>query len=218
MVDGLGRRVGDRIADSIELVAILIGVVVEIIAVVLDVLDRHLRLRGGNDAIVVLGVLKVVFSHHPVAGALRVTCQGSVFLGDLLSRAADLHVRAIALIVAGQRVRALAVVVVIIIATAAIVVATAHAPVLLLWPHQTLFILKFSKSPTRTEALMRPAVSFLHRRSPASIALAPRVILFRLHHLPDDSRTKLGRRFRKKAAISKEDRIAKSTACFVSSG
>lgn len=51
---------------------------------------------------------------------------------------------------------------------------------------------------------MQPTVSFLHRRSPASIALAPRVILFRLHHLPDDSRTKLGRRLRKKAAISKE--------------
>ena len=33
---------------------------------------------------------------------------------------------------------------------------------------------------------MQPAVSFLHRRSPASIALAPRAILFRLHHLPDD--------------------------------
>lgn len=65
---------------------------------------------------------------------------------------------------------------------------------------------------------MQPAVSFLHRRSPASIALAPRAILFRLHHLPDDSRTKLGRRLRKKAAISKENRIAKSTACFVSSG
>jgi hypothetical protein len=28
--------------------------------------------------------------------------------------------------------------------------------------------------------------------------------LFRLHHLPDDPRTKLGRRLRKKAAISKE--------------
>lgn len=51
---------------------------------------------------------------------------------------------------------------------------------------------------------MQPAVSSLHRRSPASIALAPRLILFRLHHLPDDSRTKLGRRLRKKAAISKE--------------
>src|SRR3954447_13698331 len=51
---------------------------------------------------------------------------------------------------------------------------------------------------------MQPAVRFLHRRSPASIALAPRAILFRLHHLPDDSRTKLGRRLRKKAAISKE--------------
>lgn len=51
---------------------------------------------------------------------------------------------------------------------------------------------------------MQPAVSSLHRRSPASIALAPRVILFRLHHLPDDPRTKLGRRLHKKAAISKE--------------
>ena len=37
-------------------------------------------------------------------------------------------------------------------------------------------------------------------------------------HLPDDSRTKLGRRLRKKAAISNGNRIAKSTACFVSSG
>jgi hypothetical protein len=60
------------------------------------------------------------------------------------------------------------------------------------------------ENSSRTEALMRPAVWFLHRRSPASIALAPRAILFRLHHLPDDSRTKLGRRLRKKAAISKE--------------
>ena len=62
---------------------------------------------------------------------------------------------------------------------------------------------------------MQPAVSSLHRRSPASIALAPRAILFRLHHLPDDSRTKLGHRLRKKAAIFKETESLKSTACFV---
>jgi hypothetical protein len=41
------------------------------------------------------------------------------------------------------------------------------------------------------------------------------IFLFRLHHLPDDSRTKLGRRLRKKAAISKETESLKSTACFV---
>jgi len=108
----------------------------EIVAVLLDVLDRHLRLRGGNDAIVVFGVLEIVLRHDPVAGALRVTGQGSVFLGDLLSRSTDLHIRAVALVVARQGIRALAVVVVIVVATAAaIVVATAHAPVLLLWPH-----------------------------------------------------------------------------------
>src|SRR5204863_5266916 len=125
------------VAGIVEIVAIF--VLVEIVTVLLGVLDRHLRLRGGNDAIVVLGVLEVVLRHHTVAGALRITGQSGVFFGDLLSRSADLHVRAVALVVARQGIWPLAVVVVIVVAAAAIVVATAHAPVLLLWPHKTLF-------------------------------------------------------------------------------
>ncbi len=130
-----GRRLGaiaGVVADIVELVAVFIEIVVEVVTILRDVLDRHLRLCGGNDAIVVFGVLEIVLRHHPVAGALRVTGECGVFFGDLLSRSADLHVRAVALVGAGQGIRPLAVVVV---ATAAIVVATAHAPVLLLWPH-----------------------------------------------------------------------------------
>ena len=82
---------------------------------------------------------------------VRIARQRRVLLGDLLRRAADLHVRAVALVVAGQRIRPLAVVIIVVVivivaATAAAIVATAHAPVLLLWPHPTLFI--FEKSCT----------------------------------------------------------------------
>jgi hypothetical protein len=135
----IGRRpvIGIVVAGIVELVAILVAVIVEIVAILLGVLDRHLRLSGCDDAVVMLCVLEVVLRHHPVAGAVRVTGKGCVFLGNLLSRAADLHVRAVALVIARQGIRPLTVVVVIIIvaAAAAAIVATAHAPVLLLWPH-----------------------------------------------------------------------------------
>src|ERR1700750_3065311 len=101
-------------------------------------MNRHLSLCGSNDAAVVPCMLEIILRHHPVAGALRVTGKGRIFFGDLLSRSPDLHVRAVALIVARQGVRALAIVVIVVVTVAtaaAIVVATAHAPVLLLWPH-----------------------------------------------------------------------------------
>ena len=64
---------------------------------------------------------------------------------------------------------------------------------------------------------MQPAVSLLHRCSPASIALAPRVILFRLHHLPDVPHEAWAS-FAQEGSYFQGNRIAKSTACFVSSG
>src|SRR5690606_15494437 len=116
-----------------ELVAVLVHVVVGAVALILRVLDRHLRLRGGDDAIVMLGMLQIVLGHDPVARTVCVAGELRVFFRDLLCRTANLHVRAVALIVAGQGVGALAVLVLIRIVAAAAATA-AHAPVLLLWP------------------------------------------------------------------------------------
>src|SRR5690606_30177851 len=113
----------------------LVLVVIRRIAMVLDVLYRHLRLRRRDDAVVVLGMLQVILGDHPVAGALGVTRKLRVLVGDLLRGPADLHVRAVAFIIARKRIRPLPVLVIIVAAAA---IAAAHAPVLLLWPHKTL--------------------------------------------------------------------------------
>src|SRR5690606_38187011 len=96
------------ITDAFELVALVVEIVVRRVALVLHVLDRHLRLGGRDDAVIVLGVLQVVLGHHAVAGALRVACKLRVFFRNLLRGAADLHIRTVALIVARQGVRPLA--------------------------------------------------------------------------------------------------------------
>ena len=46
----------------------------------------QLRLRGRNDAVVVLGMLQVVFGHNTVAGALSVAGKLGVFFRNLLRR------------------------------------------------------------------------------------------------------------------------------------
>src|SRR5690606_29994163 len=53
-------------SDGFELFAILV-LVVKIIPAGMRVLDGHLRLRRSYDAVIVLGVLKVVLCHDPVA-------------------------------------------------------------------------------------------------------------------------------------------------------
>jgi hypothetical protein len=107
----------------------------------------HLRLGGCDDAVVVLGVLQVVFSHDTVTGALRVTRERRVFLGDVLGGTADLHVRARAVIGPGERVGTLPVMIVIVVVTTAativvaagiVVVTPTAALVLLSWPHRSL--------------------------------------------------------------------------------
>ncbi len=139
MVDGRCLR----FRATLEL---LVEFVVELVVAVLGVLDRHLRLCGGDDAVVVLGVLEIVLRHDPIARTHRIAGKSCIFLGDLLGGAADLHVRPVALVVAVERIRPSAVVVVVIFAAAAIT--TAHAPVLLLWPHPTLFSVGSSKNPS----------------------------------------------------------------------
>src|SRR5690606_38442952 len=114
--------VGLRFADAVGLSALpregLAVGVAEIAAVLLVALVvgaedrlrlRHLGLRRRHQAVVVLGMLQVVLAGHAVAGRLGVTGKLDVFLGDMQRRAADLHVRAVAFVGAGERVRALAV-------------------------------------------------------------------------------------------------------------
>src|SRR5690606_14272122 len=99
-------------------------------------LERHRILRHGrhDDAVVMFSVLKIVFCHHAIARCLCVPRKCRVFFCNMLRIAADLHIRAIAFVIARQRIGALAVIVVIIV-----IPPSAHAPVLLCWPHIHLF-------------------------------------------------------------------------------
>src|SRR5690606_28256584 len=137
---GLDVMFGNRLRLLLNRGETVVAILVEIILVagIAHLRLWRLRHRRHDDAVVMLGVLEIVFGHHPIAGALRIARQRGVFLGDLLRGAANLHVRPVALIASGQRVRSLAALIVVI----AIVVAAAapaHAPVLL-WPHSGLSV------------------------------------------------------------------------------
>jgi hypothetical protein len=71
-----------------------------------------------------LGVLQKALGHDRVAGGLRVARELKIFLGDMLSRAANLNVGAIGLIGSRKRIRPFA------------AVASPHSLVLS-WSHQT---------------------------------------------------------------------------------
>lgn len=53
---------------------------------------RQLRLRRHDQAIVMLGMLKIVFRLYAVAAGMRVARQLQVFFVDMSGRAANLHV------------------------------------------------------------------------------------------------------------------------------
>ncbi len=82
-------------------------------------------------SIVVLGVLEIVFGYHPVAAALCIACKSGVFFGDVLSVPPNFNVGPVALVIAGKWIGTFAAVIV--------VTASAHAPILLYWPHTYLF-------------------------------------------------------------------------------
>jgi len=65
-----------------------------VLATVLVLLRRHRRLRSSDNTIVVLRVLKIVFSHHTIPGRVRVTGKLEILLIYVLRRAANFHVRA----------------------------------------------------------------------------------------------------------------------------
>jgi hypothetical protein len=69
----------------------------------------ELFLRGGDQAEVMLGVLKVVLRRHRVARGLRVARQLHVFLGDVVGSPADFHVGTVGFVDPRERILALAV-------------------------------------------------------------------------------------------------------------
>jgi len=60
----------------------------------------------------VFRVLQIVFRHHRIAGSKRVARHGGVFVGNVLGGAANLYVRAGAVIGARKRIAILASIVV----------------------------------------------------------------------------------------------------------
>ncbi len=145
----LRRFVGnDRLLSIAQIVAVTVAIVhvvlVEPVAVLVVatilMLEAvlHLSLCRRDDAVVVFGMLQVVLGHNAVAGALRIASKRRVFFGDMLSRTADLNIRAGAVIGPAERIAALAVeIVTAAAATAAIVVTAAPSTAIFLlsWPH-----------------------------------------------------------------------------------
>jgi len=68
-------------------------------------LRLHLILRGRYDAQVMFGMLKVTFGRNRIAAALRVACELEIAVGDVLGRAAHLHVGSVRFVGARQRIR-----------------------------------------------------------------------------------------------------------------
>jgi hypothetical protein len=138
----LARRLND---DDIVIVQAIIIIAVRAFAVFVAVVALeaflHLRLCGGNDAVIVFGVLQVVFGHHAVAGAVGIAGELRIFFSDVLGSASDLNVWAGAIVAPRQRISALAVEIVVVVAStaaAAVVTATpATALILLSWPHRS---------------------------------------------------------------------------------
>jgi hypothetical protein len=123
----------------VETIAIIVIVAVAaIVAVFTRSALLHLRLRGSDDAVIVLGVLEVVFRDDAVTGALGVAGQGCIFFCNMLGRAPDFHIRTRTVISSRQRITALAVVVVVIVIIVVVVITPAAALVLLSWPHMSL--------------------------------------------------------------------------------
>jgi hypothetical protein len=132
------------VVGTVEILAVALAVVLAVVAVLATIavvaLETflHLRLSGRDDAVVVLGMLQVVFRHDTIARALRIACQSRILLGDVLSGTADFHIGAGAVIGPGKRVLAFAVEIVVstTAATAATVVTPPTTLVLLSWPHR----------------------------------------------------------------------------------
>jgi len=68
------------------------------------VLLTELLLRGCDQAEIMFGVLEIIFSRDRISGRLGIACKLEIFVGDVIGRSANLHIRAIRLINARERI------------------------------------------------------------------------------------------------------------------
>ena len=61
----------------------------------LSALSAELLLRRHDDAVVMLGVLKITLRPDEIAGCHRIARERGIFLGDMRGRPADFHIRAV---------------------------------------------------------------------------------------------------------------------------
>jgi hypothetical protein len=144
------RLAADRRLVIVAVVKRVVGVVAALLRLLL--IEGRLGLpqvflRGGYQAEIMLGVLVVVFGRYRIAGALRVTGQLKVFLGNVRCIASDLQVRSVGLVHARQWIL---VMVMMMTTTAFTAVATPHALILTV-SHDLLF-----RQPQFAAALMPP--------------------------------------------------------------
>jgi hypothetical protein len=89
-------------------------------------LSLLLRLLGRcYDAVVMLSVLEIAFSHNRIAGGLRIAGELQIFFRNVMGRAANFHVGSIGFKGPGERIGALAIAV-IIAATHTLVLTRSH--------------------------------------------------------------------------------------------
>jgi hypothetical protein len=115
------RTVLERLAVLRRLLARVVAFVVEVVAPIeigalerllrrrVRILLRELRLRRDDQALIMFGVLEITFRRHGIAGGLGVARELCVFLGDVVSGSADLHVRAVRLVHPRHRIVATAI-------------------------------------------------------------------------------------------------------------
>jgi hypothetical protein len=130
---GLRQTVIQHVVAATIIVAEVVAVAtlaghVDALAVAVHIAALLLQLVaiGHDDAVVVLGVLQVIFGEHRVAGRLRVASERQIFLGNMRRSAPDFHVGTIGFETARKRILALSIPVVIVAATAAILLSLPH--------------------------------------------------------------------------------------------
>lgn len=89
---GERRLTGDRLRTITVQSSIAIAVVLRLLAPVLLVLLLLLRL-GGKDAVIMFGMLKIVFGCHPVTRCIRIPGQLKVLVVNMSGGTPDLHFR-----------------------------------------------------------------------------------------------------------------------------
>src|SRR5689334_1923356 len=98
-IAALGLKLAALVVGAFRIPARVTVAAIRAFALLATMLRPKLRLRRHDDAIVMLGMLKVALGRHQVARGESVARERHVFLGDMRRRAPDLHVGAVRFVV-----------------------------------------------------------------------------------------------------------------------